>query len=415
MPNLKETLKEFVATANAGGYDTDTELLSAFPELSGYDINMLKEFVATANAGQYANEDELLSAFPEFEQPVKKKEETSVPLWLQKQEQPKPKQDQTLPFLESKPSGISLGSQRVPETAPMFEAPPMRTPEQAQAIVEAPEKVPVKSQVFTGSDETFRMRTPEEIQAEGKPQLPEQKFLNNVVSAIDKGFYKNFGNLIRASGTFLKDGSPIYSGTGDALVKFGDYFNNAIDELTPQDEDFKNTLTDQFGQAFGQVAAMIVTSKIPGVGKGGSALEATALPTGVIGAVKTTGKELISGLVSPSSISAGLVMGQAEFDRAKQSGATDEQAYDAFYKNAAVGSVLERIPVMQFLKRFNQSTAGGVMNYIKTKGVAGLTGGFEEMTTEVLQQLYANKTAQEIYNINQDLIEGVGESGGIGF
>ena len=72
-------------------------------------------------------------------EPVKKKEESSVPLWLQKQEQPKPKQEQTPPFLESKPSGISLGSQRVPETAPMFEAPPMRTAEEAQAIVEAPE------------------------------------------------------------------------------------------------------------------------------------------------------------------------------------------------------------------------------------------------------------------------------------
>lgn len=139
MPNLKEILKEFVATANAGEYKTEGELLSAFPELSGYNSNTLKEFVATANAGQYANEDELLAAFPEFGQPVKKKEETSVPLWLQKQEQPKPKPEPTLPFLESKPSGISLGSQRVPETAPMFEAPPMRTPEEAQAIVEAPE------------------------------------------------------------------------------------------------------------------------------------------------------------------------------------------------------------------------------------------------------------------------------------
>ena len=76
MPNLREILKEFVATANAGEYKTEEELLSTFPELSGYDSNVLKEFVATANAGQYANEDELLSAFPEFGQPVKKKEES---------------------------------------------------------------------------------------------------------------------------------------------------------------------------------------------------------------------------------------------------------------------------------------------------------------------------------------------------
>jgi hypothetical protein len=416
MPNLKETLKEFVATANAGGYDTDTELLSAFPELSGYDINMLKEFVATANAGQYANEDELLSAFPEFEQPVKKKEETSVPLWLQKQEQPKPKQEPALPFLESKPSGISLGSQRVPETAPMFEPPPMRTPEEAQAIVEAPEKVPTPAKPFTGSEETFRMRTKEEAQAEGKPQLQEQTFLNNVVSAIDKSVYKNLiGEPIRGIGTALKSGSPIYASTGDALIRFGDWYNKAIDELTPQDEEFKGTLTDQFAQAFGQVAAIILTEGVAGTGAKTASLAANVAPKTIGGAVAATSKQLASDLIRPGAISAGLTMGQSEFDRAKQAGATDEQAFEAFYKNAAVGSVLEQIPVMQFLKRFNQSTAGGVANYIKTKGVAGLTGGFEEMTTEVLQQLYANKTAQEIYNINQDLLEGVGESGGIGF
>ncbi|NBX51991.1 hypothetical protein EBT25_19150, partial [bacterium] len=53
-----------------------------------------------------------------------------------------------LPFLESKSSGISLGSQRVPEAPPMFEAPPMRTPEEAQAIVEAPEYK--ETSYFTG-------------------------------------------------------------------------------------------------------------------------------------------------------------------------------------------------------------------------------------------------------------------------
>jgi hypothetical protein len=149
MPNLKEILKEFVATANAGEYKTEDELLSAFPELKGYDINTLKEFVSTANAGEYTSEDELLAAFPEFGQPVKKKEEPQVLPWNQKPAQPKPKQEPALPFLESKPSGISLGSARVPETAPMFEAPPMRTPEEAQAIVETPEYK--ETPYFTGT------------------------------------------------------------------------------------------------------------------------------------------------------------------------------------------------------------------------------------------------------------------------
>jgi ribosomal protein S18 acetylase RimI-like enzyme len=149
MEDLKQALRDFVATSNSGKYQDEATLLSKFPELSGYDAQALRDFVATSNSGQYASEEELFSKFPEFGQPVKKKEESSVPLWLQKQEQPKPKPGPTLPFLESKPSGISLGSQRVPETAPMFEAPPMRTAEEAQAIVETPEYK--ETPYFTGT------------------------------------------------------------------------------------------------------------------------------------------------------------------------------------------------------------------------------------------------------------------------
>ena len=390
MEDLKQALRDFVATSNSGKYTSEAELLSKFPELNGYDVNVLRDFVATSNSGKYASEEELFSKFPEFGQPVKKKEEPQVLPWNQKPA--KPKQEPALPFLESKPSGISLGSQRVPETAPMFEAPPMRTPEEAQAIVETPQTAD-----------------------------SEQGWLLNTVSALDRGFAKNLiGNPVKGMGTLLEGATAkVFGGTGkgpisDALISFGNYYNNAIDELTPQDEDFKNSLTDQFGQAFGQVASLIMTGGIAGAGKEGAAI-ASAAPTGVAGTVGAAGKQLASTLVNPTSVSAGLSMGQAEFDRAKELGATDDQAFEAFYKNAAVGSVLEQIPVMQFLKRFNQSTAGGVTNYIKAKGVAGLTGGFEEMTTEVLQQLYANKTAQEIYNINQELLEGVGESGGVGF
>ncbi|NBX50577.1 hypothetical protein EBT25_11730, partial [bacterium] len=325
---------------------------------------------------------------------VKKKETSELP-WNQKPEQPKPKTEPALPFLESKPSGISLGSQRVPEAKPMFEAPPMRTPEQAQQLVKKAE--------------------------EEAPKQEGQGWLMNTVSSLDRGFYKNLiGNPVKGIGTLLEGATgKVFGGSGkgpisDALIQFGDWYNNAIDELTPQDEEYKNSLSDQFGQAFGQVASLVLTGGVSGAGKEGAAVVAAA-PKGIAGTIGASGKQLASSLANPTAVSAGLSMGQAEFDRAKQAGATDDQAFEAFYKNAAVGSVLEQIPVMQFLKRFNQSTAGGVANYIKTKGVAGLTGGFEEMTTEVLQQLYANKSAQDIYNINQSILEGVGESGGVGF
>ena len=384
---IKDAYGLFSNTGYNGSYEDFKQLIQSNPEARSDAYGL---FANTGYNGSQQEFDQLMGVGGSV--PVKKKEEPQVLPWNQKPAQPKPKQEPALPFLESKPSGISLGSQRVPETAPMFEAPPMRTPEEAQAIVEAPQTAD-----------------------------SEQGWLLNTVSALDRGFAKNLiGNPVKGMGTLLEGATAkVFGGTGkgpisDALISFGNYYNNAIDELTPQDEDFKNSLTDQFGQAFGQVASLIMTGGIAGAGKEGAAI-ASAAPTGVAGTIGAAGKQLASTLVNPTSVSAGLSMGQAEFDRAKELGATDDQAFEAFYKNAAVGSVLEQIPVMQFLKRFNQSTAGGVTNYIKAKGVAGLTGGFEEMTTEVLQQLYANKTAQEIYNINQELLEGVGESGGVGF
>lgn len=264
------------------------------------------------------------------------------------------------------------------------------------------------------------------MQPEGtKPQkeiktepVEKQGLLLNIVSSLDKAFAKGFSSPVKALGTALQGATKkVMGGTGegfisDPLIKFGDYLNNAIDELTPQDEEFKGTLTDQVAQAFGQVGSLVLTGGLTGAAGKGAALVSQAPKAG---AVVTSAKTLGSQLATPTAVSAGLSMGQAEFDRAIEAGANDDQAFEAFYKNAAVGSVLETIPVMQFFKRFNNSTGGSVANYIKTKGVAGLTGGIEEMTTEVMEQLYANKTAKDIYNINQDILDGVGTSGGIGF
>ena len=390
MPDLRQALRDFVTTSNSGKYSDEATLLSKFPELKGYSIDALRDFVTTSNSGKYATEDELLAKFPEFgigATEIKKKEVVLPP--------------SPSPNATDLPLGIGSLEYAKPTkpVAPVQEGPT--------------EKVSVGPMGMVGLE-----RTKEYVPAKDQGK---QGTILNTVSSLDKGFYKNLiGSPVKGLGTAL-EGVTGKGFVSDALIKFGDYFNKTIDELTPQDEEFKNTLTDQFGQAFGQVASLIVTSGVAGLaskaptaaGAAQAALAARTAPTagGVASALKTLGSEL----ASPVSISAGLSMGQSEFERAKQAGATDEQAFEAFYKNAAVGSVLERIPVMQFLKRFDKASAGGITNYIKTKGVAGLTGGFEEMTTEILQGIYANLTAQDIYDANQDIFEGIGEAGGVGF
>lgn len=254
-------------------------------------------------------------------------------------------------------------------------------------------------------------------------ELSTGEYLLNSMNAVSRGFYKNLiGNPAKGLGTLLEQGTAtIFGGSGqgpisDALIGFGTWFNNAIDEVAPQDDAFRGSLVDQGGQAIGQVLSTVLTAGVGGMASKTLGAAAPALQTAkTTGAVGSAVKEVASGVASLPGISSALSVGQSEFERAKEGGATDEQAFEAFYKNAAAGSVLERLPIMQFFKRFNKASQGSVIDYIKTKGVAGLTGGIEEMTTEIVQQLYANKTAQEIYNINQELFEGVGESGGIGF
>lgn len=73
MPDLKQSLRDFVATSNSGKYKSEDELLSKFPEFGSYDKKSLRDFVATSNSGKYKSEDELLSKFPEFGTPKKKK------------------------------------------------------------------------------------------------------------------------------------------------------------------------------------------------------------------------------------------------------------------------------------------------------------------------------------------------------
>jgi len=66
MPDLRQALRDFVATSNSGKYADEETLMSKFPELKGYDIQVLKDFVATSNSGKYKTENELFSKFPEF-------------------------------------------------------------------------------------------------------------------------------------------------------------------------------------------------------------------------------------------------------------------------------------------------------------------------------------------------------------
>ncbi len=99
----------------------------------------------------------------------------------------------------------------------------------------------------------------------------------NVIGALNKGVYNFFGQGVKGLGTALQGGTAKITGSdgrgfiSDALINVGDRYLKAIEELNPQDEEFKGSLTDQFSQALGQVGAAVLTG---GLSRGAAAASA---------------------------------------------------------------------------------------------------------------------------------------------
>lgn len=84
MPDIKQSLGEYVESWNTGNYKSLDELNAKFPELKGYDTKVLGEYVESWNTGNYGSLDDLNVKFPEFfgqqptGQPEVKKKSTPV-------------------------------------------------------------------------------------------------------------------------------------------------------------------------------------------------------------------------------------------------------------------------------------------------------------------------------------------------
>jgi hypothetical protein len=78
MGDIKQALRDFVATSNSGKYATEDEVFAKFPEFDSYDRQLLRDFVSTSNSGKYATEEEVFAKFPEFNIDVKKKDSSQV-------------------------------------------------------------------------------------------------------------------------------------------------------------------------------------------------------------------------------------------------------------------------------------------------------------------------------------------------
>jgi len=305
-------------------------------------------------------------------------------------------------FLEDKPLNELLDAQPV-EEQPVQEEPQTARDQLAQQVKEQPTAEPKKMGRLESAAAVFNQRF------YGLP--------GDIAKAVAIG--GNFIDRYLLGQDVKAEENPVY--------KAGQWYQDAIKEISPNNPEYQGELQESVAQAMGDLAGLVVGGAAGRmVGKGAQALKGAApvseaaqmLP----GAAKVAGKPLttatinaskdvMKGLASPEGLIGAVQMSVSEFEQAIQGGATEDEAFDIFVKNAAVGSLLERIPIQLFWRRLDAVTAGGVKTLLKK----GFSGGMEEATTEVLQQAYANKTAKEVYDETRSIIEGMGESGGIGF
>ncbi|HDZ24959.1 MAG TPA: hypothetical protein ENH65_00405, partial [Candidatus Aminicenantes bacterium] len=232
---------------------------------------------------------------------------------------------------------------------------------------------------------------------------------------INQRFYGLPGEVLKAIGIGGAKISSLITGEeqdaqeGSTFYKVGQWYQDAIEELAPTNPEYQGELQESVGAAIGDLAGLVTG--------GGIARAATKAPQ-MLKLAKKAGlpvveaiKNVAMGVISPEGLIGATQMGVSEYEQAKEGGATDDESFELFLKNAAVGSVLERIPVQLFWKRLDTATGGGVKLLLKK----GLTGGIEEGTTEIMQQAYSNKSAQEVYDETRTIVDGMGEAGGIGF
>lgn len=108
-------------------------------------------------------------------------------------------------------------------------------------------------------------------------------------------------------------------------------------------------------------------------------------------------------LLNPASLAAGSQVFASTFEEATKAGAGFDEAFKVSAKNAGLTTTLAILPMEAILKSAEGigkiSLKEYTKNAIKAAGTEGLTEGFE--------QYYANLNAQETYDLNRKLMDGV--------
>lgn len=176
----------------------------------------------------------------------------------------------------------------------------------------------------------------------------------------------------------------------------------------------EESLTGQVSGGLGQGITMLAGSGAANaLSKGSQILQAAqyantlSKSATIVGATLQAGKSIAT---QPATYVAASQVWNSEFDDAYAKTGDPDTAFKAALINTVGSSGLEAMPIMSFVKRLDQSTGGGVKQAL----LNGFKGGFEEATTEVLQQALSNTVASNLYDETRTITDGMVQSGEVG-
>lgn len=230
--------------------------------------------------------------------------------------------------------------------------------------------------------------------------LYQRKFANNPELAMSVGavpYKKDRSDILRGQG-YGKEVDVIntYLTTEDPNVRKG-----IIQELTKPSKD----------RAAWQLGDRLYNSFVQNMPVEHPEAFRNQFVGGVANAVTTVVAGLVAGPAGPMTIGMGQ-NAKAEYLKALEKGATEEQALKAAEYAGATGMVTEAIPVGRLLRRADEATGGGTSKLIWEAAKAAAAGATEEALTEEIYNVVTNLVASDIvkYDPKRHVFDGVGDN-----
>ena len=312
--------------------------------------------------------------------------------------------------------------------------------------VQAPKKQTTPTQQLIGDLKSGKAKIP--VAKQEVPSIKEEKptfegtgvewydRLNSVSSSLLRGVvFNGASSVMKGIGISAKaiDDKLRDFGLSDVnkpieeyqTYKTGQEIKETGKEMFPEFKQYYDKTPEKVIESVGEMAAPIIAAiitKNPTLSA--ESLTVPMLKTAMknpelrMSAVKLIASNVIN--KAPSIMASGVSTGVQNYEEAKSKGATEDQASEMFFRTAIGSGVLEQLPLGNLLSRVDKVAGGQIKNsFIKYASSNIAKGTIEEAITGGLDQIWQNKSAQDVYDTSRQILDGVKESatveGGVGF